>query len=217
MPQPLYSYTAQVEILVYSKSLSNLSQRFVASCFRTPFYVNGCFEKKATRLPLSLRLWNILVLVALQEQKNDWISMLCSHFSAFNTLFAGMIRSYTTSGIGSLTTATMDVNQSHIAIRLWLMLSNSISGERSERQITVSGVWNELWSAYEGFLDVIETEAHVGFHPVCCFLGCFKVSDTIALLDSGIPYDDISSRLTALYSIPQVTACPRQTHALGNP
>lgn len=35
----------------------------------------------------------------------------------------------------------------------------------------------------------------------------FKFSDTITLPDSGITYDDISSRLAALYSIPQVTAC----------
>src|SRR6266545_4866990 len=127
-------------------------------------------EKKATRLTFSFRLWNIVVLVALQEQKNDWISMLCSHFSAFNALFAGVIRSYTTSGISSLTAATMDVNQSHIAIRLWLMLSNSISTGTSDCQITVSGIWNELWPTYEGFLEVIETEAHVGFHPVRCLL-----------------------------------------------
>lgn len=30
----------------------------------------------------------------------------------------------------------------------------------------IAAVWNELWASYEGFLDVVETEAQVGLYPV---------------------------------------------------
>ena len=42
------------------------------------------------------------------------------------------------------------------------MVLQAKNGESS-----ISTVWNELWPAYEGFLNVLETEAQVGQHPVC--------------------------------------------------
>ena len=33
-------------------------------------------------------------------------------------------------------------------------------------ETSVAGVWNELWPAYESFLDVLDTEARVGAYPV---------------------------------------------------
>ena len=89
-----------------------------------------------------------------------------SHFHGFSNLFASVMRSYSTSGINSLVIATSDLNLSHIAMKLWLMLSASSSQTISGRGTDASHIWNELWFAYEGFLDVLDMEAQVGLYPV---------------------------------------------------
>jgi hypothetical protein len=61
---------------------------------------------------------------------------------------------------------TSDLNLSHIAMKLWLMLSASSSQTTSGREVIISEIWNELWFAYEGFLDVLDMEAQVGLYPV---------------------------------------------------
>jgi hypothetical protein len=76
------------------------------------------------------------------------------------------MRSYSTSGINSLVMTTSDLNLSHIAMKLWLMLSASSSQTTSGREVIISEIWNELWFAYEGFLDVLDMEAQVGLYPV---------------------------------------------------
>lgn len=79
------------------------------------------------------------------------------------------MRSYATSGVSSAMVATHDVNQSHIAMKLWLMLANSRSLVIPGGETLVFGAWNELWSSYETFLDVLDTEAQVGLHLVLFF------------------------------------------------
>lgn len=46
------------------------------------------------------------------------------------------------------------------------MLSASRSQTTYGRETPVLEVWNELWYAYEGFLDVLDMEAQVGLYPV---------------------------------------------------
>jgi hypothetical protein len=144
--------------------------------FKSPLFSDVQLEQKSARSAISLRSWNILLLVALREEKEDWAAMLFSHFSAFSSMFASTLRSYATSGISSATVATHDVNQSHIAMKLWLMLSNARSMVVPGGEALVFGTWNELCSAYEAFLDVMDTEAQVGLHlvrfiDISCVLG----------------------------------------------
>jgi hypothetical protein len=51
-------------------------------------------------------------------------------------------------------------------MKLWLMLSASSSETISGQGTSISQIWNELWFAYEGFLDVLDMEAQVGLYPV---------------------------------------------------
>src|SRR5258705_1397204 len=102
-------------------------------------------------MPLSFRSWNILLLAALKEEKEDWKSTLLSHFHGFSSLFANVMRSYSSSGINSVVTATSDLNLSHIAMKLWLILSASSSQTISGQETVVSHIWNDLWFAYNGF------------------------------------------------------------------
>ena len=100
--------------------------------------------------------------------------MLFSNFGPFTNIYGAMMRSYVQSGITSLGAATTDVNQTHITMKLWLMLANSMSTVVPGGESLVASMWNELWAAYEGFLDVLEMEAQVGQYPVrynpcrCC-------------------------------------------------
>lgn len=62
--------------------------------------------------------------------------------------------------------ATTDVNQTHIAMKLWLVIADFMCKLTKGGETLVATVWNELWAAYEGFLDVLETEAQAGLYPV---------------------------------------------------
>lgn len=113
-----------------------------------------------------MRSWNILLLVTLQESEDDWKAMIYDQFTSFCNAYSAVLRTYVTSGIASAATATTDINQAHISLKLWVMLAHSISMSTHNGETSVAGVWNELWPAYEGFLDVLDTEARVGAYPV---------------------------------------------------
>ena len=113
-----------------------------------------------------MRSWNILLLVTLQESESDWKTMLYDQFTSFCNTYSAVLRTYVTSGIASAATATTDINQAHISLKLWVMLAHSISMSTHNGETSVAGVWNELWPAYESFLDVLDTEARVGAYPV---------------------------------------------------
>ncbi len=165
---------AAATLILNETNRSGLFQKFVDPVsevcnfckFKSPLFSDVWLEQKSARSAISLRSWNIMLLIALREEKEDWAAMLFSHFSAFSSMFASTLRSYATSGISSATVATHDVNQSHIAMKLWLMLSNSRSMVVPGGETLVSETWNELWSAYEAFLDVMDNEAQVGLHLV---------------------------------------------------
>ncbi|PPQ66076.1 hypothetical protein CVT26_010818 [Gymnopilus dilepis] len=120
---------------------------------------------RESRLPLSIRSWNILLLVTLQGAQADWMTMMHSAFPTFSVSFSAMLRSYVYSGISSSAGASTDVNQAHIAMKGWLTLVNTLSRQCSGGEDLVMSVWNELWPAYEGFLNVLETEAQAELHP----------------------------------------------------
>lgn len=63
-------------------------------------------------------------------------------------------------------TATADVNQLHISTKLWLMLVQSLSPLAVSGEAQIFSVWNELWSAQESLLNVLEMEAQAGLYPV---------------------------------------------------
>ena len=92
--------------------------------------------------------------------------MLYSHFLAFTNVYLTLVRGYIQSGITSLETATADVNQLHISMKLWLMLVQSLSPLAVGGEAQIFTVWNELWSAQESLLIVLEMEAQAGLYPV---------------------------------------------------
>ena len=92
--------------------------------------------------------------------------MLYSHFLTFTNTYSTLVRGYNQAGIVSLETATADVNQLHISTKLWLMLAQSLSTLEVSGEAQIFTVWNELWSAQESLLNVLEMEAQNGLYPV---------------------------------------------------
>ncbi|KAJ3516626.1 hypothetical protein NLJ89_g1005 [Agrocybe chaxingu] len=135
-------------------------------------------SEKTSRPPLSIRSWNILLLASLLEGKDEWKSMLYAEFTAFANVYSAMLRSYVHSGVNSLAAATNDVNQAHVATKLWLMAVSSIPATQGGENL-VNGVWNELWAAYQSFLGVLETEAQFGLYPTLISLALTSVVDLL--------------------------------------
>jgi len=85
-------------------------------------------------------------------------------------------------------------------MKLWLMLANSMSTVVPGGESLVASMWNELWAAYEGFLDVLETEAQVGQYPVrynprrCCSL-------LTSLADTHSPGFNVHCRCPYVYAV----------------
>lgn len=64
------------------------------------------------------------------------------------------------------------------------MLAHSMVLQAKNGESSISTVWNELWPAYEGFLNVLETEAQVGQHPTIISLASTSVADLLPYLHS---------------------------------
>jgi len=152
----------------------------------------------------------------MQEEKEDWKSTLLSHFHGFSNLFANVMRSYSSSGVNSVVTATSDLNLSHIAMKLWLMLSASSSQTISGQETVVPHIWNDLWFAYEGFLDVLDTEARVGLYPVRFIDNNSSFPDHATLKDSNITRCCFRSGPGDLHQYSQIRIGFGQTHPSSN-
>jgi hypothetical protein len=161
---------------------------FLLGCSRDPAlfqkFTERTLDSKSPRTPLTIRSWNILVLAALQESQEDYTSLIYTQFSKFSNIYSVLLKTYVYSGISSSVTATTDVNQIHIAIKLWLMLAHSMAILAKNGEGSVSKVWNELWPLYEGFLNVLETEAQVGQYPTLISLASTSVADLLIYLYS---------------------------------
>ncbi|KAF8163325.1 hypothetical protein B0H34DRAFT_805778 [Crassisporium funariophilum] len=141
-------------------------------------------SEKTSTSSLGIRSWNVLLLAALQEQQDDWISSIYAHFSTYSRTHSALLRTYVQSGITSLEAATTDVNQLHVAMKLWLMLAHSFSMLTHGAETQIFKVWNELWSGYEGFLNVLEMEAQVGLYPTLISLASASIADILIYMRS---------------------------------
>lgn len=89
------------------------------------------------------------------------------------------------------------------------MVANCISRYDETGEFVVSGVWNELWPPYEGFLKVLETEAPLGLYPVCAVFGRRSSTHAFALPDPHFNDLHLDCRSFHLYSLAQIISCFR--------
>jgi len=139
---------------------------------------------KPSRYSCAIRSWNVLLLASFQEVHDESRAILYSHFSTFTNAHSTLVRGYVQGGIPSLETATADVNQLHISMKLWLMLVQSLSPLAVGGGAQIFTVWNELWSGQESLLNVLELEAQAGLYPTLISLTSTSIVDILMFMRS---------------------------------
>ena len=116
-----------------------------------------------------MRTWNILVLAALLEPSDKWISILFDQLQPFSSAFSSSLRPY-----GLAEPTTTDINHAYIAIKLWLLLARrSSQADSLTDTVAATGTvrigsgaeftaWNELWPMFEGLANHFETDPQTG-------------------------------------------------------
>jgi len=138
---------------------------------------------KPSRYSCGIRSWNILLLASFQEG-HESRAILYSYFLTFTNVYSTLVRGYVQAGIPSLETATADLNQLHISMKLWLMLVQSLSPLAAGREAPIFTVWNELWLGQESLLNVLEMEAHPGLYPTLISLASTSMVDILIFMRS---------------------------------
>lgn len=84
----------------------------------------------------------------------------------FSATYFKILWPYIKPAVSVSDSATTDINQAYLAIKLWLMIARQTGDTRRGEQ-TYDMVWNELWPPFEGIINVLETEVQNGVSPVC--------------------------------------------------
>ncbi|PPR08077.1 hypothetical protein CVT24_010538 [Panaeolus cyanescens] len=168
-------------------SSTAIAKLILQTGIQDPISFQRCIElptEKTAKLSQILRSWNIMLFTALDGSHDEWKMILLDHFSIFNLTFSMLFKGYAYYGITSLEVATTDVNQGHIAMKLWMTLVHLQSQHTTGGERMISSVWSELWSAYEGFLNVLETEAQVPFYATLISLTSSSMADLFIYMRS---------------------------------
>jgi len=114
-----------------------------------------------------MRAWNILAITALADGADEsWAIQLFKQLKAFSVTYFNVLSSYVKSGGPVLDTASADINQADVAIKLWLALARKFENSCQQREPVYDTVWNELWPPFEAIINVLEMEAQDGVSSV---------------------------------------------------
>ncbi|KZT09437.1 uncharacterized protein LAESUDRAFT_741739 [Laetiporus sulphureus 93-53] len=136
--------------------------------------------ERLSRIPASLRVWNILVLAALQTPIGAHTFAFWGYFPDFSLAFCQSLGAYQqpqhTTGFDPHAPAHGEVSSAYAAIKLWLLLARKIAQQNSHDGISgglkrvskdgelqsIKMVWNDLWPPFERMMGVFEVDAHAG-------------------------------------------------------
>ncbi|KAJ6502509.1 hypothetical protein C8R45DRAFT_976826 [Mycena sanguinolenta] len=140
--------------------------------------------ERSGRPGLAVRSWNLIVLAALLDNSgNQQITPIFDLLSAFSMAHHAVLRAYTQQGaIGSLDSATTDINHAYIAIKLWLLLAQRKSQTDNGGNATALMVWNELWPPFEAMISVLEADFQLGLSMTTASLTWSTVAELFIFL-----------------------------------
>ncbi|KAF7363482.1 hypothetical protein MSAN_01004100 [Mycena sanguinolenta] len=140
--------------------------------------------ERSGRPGLAVRSWNLIVLAALLDSSsNQQIAPIFDLLSAFSMAHHAVLRAYTQQGaIGSLDSATTDINHAYIAIKLWLLLAQKKSQTDNGGNATALMVWNELWPPFEAMIGVLEADFQLGLSMTTASLTWSTVAELFIFL-----------------------------------
>ncbi|KAF8212195.1 hypothetical protein K438DRAFT_1231208 [Mycena galopus ATCC 62051] len=139
--------------------------------------------ERSGRPGLAVRSWNVILLAALLDNSsNQQITPLFDLLSAFSMTHHTVLRAYTQGAIGTLESATSDINHAYIAIKLWLLLAQRKSQTDNGGNATALMVWNELWPPFEAMIGILETDFQLGMSMTTASLTWSTVAELFIFL-----------------------------------
>ncbi|KAF9454513.1 hypothetical protein P691DRAFT_770412 [Macrolepiota fuliginosa MF-IS2] len=135
-------------------------------------------ERSARPHLRSMRAWNILAIAALSDNANNfWVTQLFKQLKSFSTMYFSALWPYMKSPGSVPDSATADINQAYLAIKLWLVIARQSEEAHQVGELVYSSVWNELWPPFESIVNVLETEAQTGVSPIMAGFIASSITD----------------------------------------
>ncbi|KAF5358295.1 hypothetical protein D9756_001552 [Leucocoprinus leucothites] len=126
----------------------------------------------------SMRAWNVLAIAALSDgAETFWATQLFKQLKAFSATYFNVLSSHLKAGGLILDTASGDINQVDVAIKLWLMIARKSQDSCRYGEPVYDLVWNELWPPFGNIVNALEVEAQTGVSPVMAGFIATSISD----------------------------------------
>ncbi|KAK0210802.1 hypothetical protein DFS33DRAFT_1251098 [Desarmillaria ectypa] len=132
---------------------------------------------RSSRHYMTVRAWNVLVLSALMDPSENWITLMYMQLPTFSSAYQATLRGYLQACPSPPESAITDINHAYVAIKLWLMLAQKRAVKEDEGSISAFMVWNELWPPFESLVNVFEAEVQVGLSMTLAMLTWSTVAE----------------------------------------
>ncbi|KAK0459777.1 uncharacterized protein EV420DRAFT_1620288 [Desarmillaria tabescens] len=133
--------------------------------------------ERSSRHYMTIRAWNMLVLSALMDPSESWITLMYMQLPTFSSAYQATLREYLQAGTSPPESAITDINHAYVAIKLWLMLAQKRAVKEDGGSISAFMVWNELWPPFESLVNVFEAEVQVGLSMTLAMLTWSTVAE----------------------------------------
>ncbi|KAJ3559109.1 hypothetical protein NM688_g537 [Phlebia brevispora] len=142
--------------------------------------------------PLSVRVWNVMLLGALSMDNSRCASLLLQNLQEFSRAYYMSLNPGTPAAPDYQALQDVDISRAYIAIKLWLILARKVAQGQSD-DFDTSGfmdredledrnarsIWNQLWPPFEAALTALE---HDGFATSSLMLVSTSVADLFLFL-----------------------------------
>ncbi|KAK0197058.1 hypothetical protein F5146DRAFT_1099379 [Armillaria mellea] len=138
--------------------------------------------ERSSRHIMTIRAWNMLILAALMDPSENWITLVYMQLPTFSAAYQATLRGYLQAGTSPPDSAITDINHAYVAIKLWLMLAQKRAAKEEEGSISAFAVWNELWPPFESLVNVFEAEVQVGLSMTLAMLTWSTVAELFVFI-----------------------------------
>ncbi|KAK0483676.1 hypothetical protein IW261DRAFT_1464504 [Armillaria novae-zelandiae] len=138
--------------------------------------------ERSSRHIMTIRAWNVLILAALMDPSENWITLMYMQLPTFSSAYQATLRGYLQAGTSPPDSAITDINHAYVAIKLWLMLAQKRAAKEEEGSISAFMVWNELWPPFESLVNVFEAEVQVGLSMTLAMLTWSTVAELLLFI-----------------------------------
>jgi hypothetical protein len=147
-----------------------------------------------------MRAWNILAIAALSDKADTfWATQLFKQLEAFSVTHLHTLSPYIRAAGPVSDSASADINQGYVGIKLWLMLAKRCEEAGQTGEPAYDAVWNELWPPIESIVNILEAEAQNGISPVSSDFLCGVNAQFSCVLDYGRFHSELDNRFILVH------------------